>query len=62
MEQIPDSIAFERQTVLHIRGVRFIVNSYFDDNQDSLKDKVVHLLKNDVARLQNQSEYDIMAA
>jgi hypothetical protein len=62
MEQIPDTIFFERQHIYNIRGVRIIVNSHFDDTQDSLRDKIARLLKNDVANLQNPEKYGIMAA
>ena len=62
MEQIPDCIHFERQHIYNIRGVRIIVNSYFDDTQDSLRDKIARLLKNDIAQLQNPEKYGIMAA
>ena len=62
MEQIPDSIFFERETVLNIRGVRIIVKSHFDDAQESLRDKIAGLLKNDIAHLQNPEKYGIIAA
>ena len=62
MEQNPDTISFERETIMHIRGVRFIVTSHFDDTQDRLQDKVARLLKNDIAHLQNPEEYGIIAA
>jgi hypothetical protein len=62
MEQLPGSIAFERQTVLHIRGVRYIVNSYFDDSQEGLKEKIAQLLKNDIAQFTNPDQHDIIAA
>ena len=62
MEQIPDSIEFERQTVLHIRGVRYIVNSYFDDAQEDLKEKMAQLLKSDIAQFTNPDNHAIIAA
>jgi hypothetical protein len=62
MEQLPECIEFERETVLNIRGMRIIVRSYFDDTQEGLKEKVAQLLKNDIAQLQNQSEHVIIAA
>ena len=62
MEQIPDSISFERRTVLNIRGTRIIVNSHFDDTQDSLRDKIARLLKNDIANLTDSQKSDIIAA
>jgi len=62
MEQFPNSISFERRTVLNIRGTRIIVNSHFDDTQDSLRDIIARLLKNDIAHLQSPEKYDIIAA
>ena len=62
MEQLPDSIHFERETVLNIRGMRIIVTSHFDDTQEGLKEKIARLLKNDFAQLPNPEKYGIMAA
>jgi len=62
MEQIPETIFFERQHIYTIRGVRIIVNSHFDDTQDSLRDKIARLLKNDIANLTDPQKCDIIAA
>jgi hypothetical protein len=62
MEQIPDTIYFERQHIYNIRGVRIIVNSHFDDTQEGLRDKIARLLKNDVSKLTNPEKSDTMAA
>ena len=62
MEQIPETIYFERQHIYNIRGVRMIVNSHFDDTQEGLRDKIARLLKNDVSKLTDQANCDTIAA
>jgi len=62
MEQFPESISFERRTVLNIRGTRIIVNSHFDNTQDSLRDIIARLLKNDITNLQSSEKCSIIAA
>ena len=55
MEQLPDSIHFERETVLNIRGMRIIVTSHFDDTQESLPEKLARLLKKAVGSTLDKS-------
>ncbi len=51
-----ETIVFPTQTKTKIGKITYIINSYFDDNSESLKEKIKHLLITDI---QNFSEKQI---
>jgi len=51
MEPETSCITLERESTITIRGIEFIVTSHYDDKQESLKEKVARLLKNELCTL-----------
>ena len=44
-------IDFPRESVMELRGTRFIIAAHFDDTREQLKEKVARLLQNDVENM-----------
>jgi len=51
MEQPVNCVPLERESTMTIRGIQFTVTAHYDDNQESLPEKLARLLKKDVCTL-----------
>ena len=51
VEPVNNCVQLERECTMTIRGIQYVVTAHYDDEQESLQEKLARLLKKEVCTL-----------